>query len=57
MLESGDLKSLKHNNSTYNKSNDISYGLGDRFRDAVPTKDGFSNGITEKATALCLKWP
>ena len=57
MLGGGDLESLKQILATYNKSSEISYGLGDHFCDAVPTRAGFPIGITEKATTLYLRWP
>jgi len=57
MLGGGDLESLKQNLANYNKSSEISYGLGDRFRDAVPTRAGKPIGITKKATALYIRWP
>jgi len=56
MLEGDDLESLKQNLATYNMSSEISYDLGDRFRDAVPTRARLPIGITEKTTALYLRW-
>jgi hypothetical protein len=56
MLGGGDLKSLKQNLATYNKSSEISYDLGGHFRDSVQTRAGFPIGITEKTTTLYLRW-
>jgi hypothetical protein len=56
MLGGGDLKSLKQNLATYNKSSEISYDLGGHFRDSVQTSAGFPIGIYGNLLPPFHKW-